>query len=228
VTGIALARTVGSLVALKAVELAFLRGAPWWVAAALGLSGLSTFRFPRSGSAAIAILTFALLIGGFYSNHMTLVMWIAITLAVFADDRQQRFVLRCQLTILYAFAAIAKLWPDWLSGGVISTTWVGPLLPDPLLQAAAWLTLLVEVLLAFGVWSPRRMWLWLALTTHLAIVVASIQTLRGSLIQLFIFNGLAVAVWLRAHRAVSEHLVSTRPSGETDGGSESAGSALQG
>ena len=201
-TSVTLARVLGLLVVLKAVELALLLSAPWWVAAGLAVSGVATFLSPRMGSTAIAVTTLALLVGGYYSNHMTLVMWVATTLAVFGDDSQQRFVLRCQLAIMYLFAATAKLWPSWLTGGAIATTWVGPFLPPRLIEIAAWATILVEFALALGVWSRQRFWLWMAVATHLAIFIFSIRTLRGSFIQLLIFNGLAAALWFRAHRSL--------------------------
>ena len=118
--------TIAALATYKGLELAItvdlLLGLP------MILGGLVSVAHPRIGMGAVAATALLVNTTPFYRNHLALLMWIALTVALFGDDRQQRLLLRCTLTIMYGFAALAKVWPDWLSGeALVARTWIGPL-----------------------------------------------------------------------------------------------------
>ncbi len=200
----------------KGIEVAWQLGHGPRLGLPLLAAGLLTFLRPRSGAAGSAAAIAWLFANGVISNHTTLLFWAALTVAFFDEDAQQRLVLRCQLSILYGFATVAKLWPTWLSGEVLAVnTWIGPYLSRPLLMALAWGTILVESTLAVAVWGKRSVWLWLAVVTHVLILALSIRSLATSLVQLTLFNGLAVAMWLRVRSPASIRDTASAPASFT-------------
>ena len=196
-----LAIVVAVLAAYKALEHAVVFGAAAWpvIGAPLVLGAVTVFLgYRRHGAALIAVAALVSNLTPAYRNHLNLLMWVALTLAIFDDEEQQRFVLRCQLSILYGFAAIAKVWPDWLSGeAFIARTWTGPLLPEPLVLTVVWVTILIEALLAVTVWRRWGGWFALALVTHVAFVVF-IHNELIDVLRLVVFSTLTISVWVRA------------------------------
>lgn len=128
-----------------------------------------------------------------YSNHAYLMLWVVLLLmladcgAAHSLDARRRgpravvpawpvFLLRCQLTITYGFAVVAKLNSVYLSGAVLAVYMhrqYGPLtLPAnwfdvSVLMPLAVLTVVVEAGLALALWVPR--WRRPALLTGLAL-----------------------------------------------------------
>lgn len=141
-----------------------------------------------------------------YSNHMVLLMMLALLLGasgsaqawVLARRSHQAevpywpaFLIKLQITTLYAWTAMAKVNPQYLSGEVLGEyvhPWVP--IPDNLLLAAAVLSVAAEAFLAIA--------LWIAKTRRLAFVVGaglhvSIVVLLGSPAPLIGFGILMLA-----------------------------------
>ncbi|WP_224392479.1 HTTM domain-containing protein [Pseudonocardia sp. ICBG1293] len=115
---------------------------------------------------------------GYYSNHTYLLFTVAVLLS-FADcdaawsvrswrgrgaDRVWAapvLALRAQITIVYFFAAISKIRPDFLSGnGLASWAWDSVLVPTAMLTPVVLVPLafgavLTELFVGFGLWSSR-------------------------------------------------------------------------
>jgi hypothetical protein len=205
----ALRRLIAGIALWKAVEIGVLHHPA--AALPIGFAGLLGLVRPRAGAAVTAVASLAIVLapavfGQPSVNHLTWVFWIACTMAIFDGD-QQRLVLRAQLSILYGFSALAKIWPDFLTGQALATrTWIGSAAPDALLVAASWATLVLEAALAIKVWARRPWWtagLAAAVAMHLAFLLFTV-TDPWRIGRLVIFGGLSVAVWLR-----------TGPAGET-------------
>ena len=115
---------------------------------------------------------------GYYSNHTYLLFTAAVLLSFSDCDatwslRSRRghgadrvwaapvLVLRAQITIVYFYAAISKIRPDFLSGnGLASWTWDSVLVPAGMLTPVflvpmAFGAVLTELFVAFGLWSSR-------------------------------------------------------------------------
>lgn len=196
---------VAAVAAYKAVEHLVIFGWMAWllVGAPFLLGAAWTLIRPRAGTALIAVAAVVVNLTPAYRNHVVLLAWVALALALFGDEQRERFALRCQLSIMYGFAALAKIWPDWLSGAALEArTWVGPLMADELLVAVAWGTIVVEFALAAGVWSRWRGWIWIAAATH-GSFVAFTQVEPWDLGRLTVFGVLALATWHRVHSASS-------------------------
>lgn len=106
-----------------------------------------------------------------YSNHLLLLVLLAALVAMSDAGsaltiRNRRgttavpywpaFLIQLQITTLYAWTAIAKINPSYLSGEVIDTnlrSWVPA--PPALLPAVAVATIAAEAFLAFALWVPR-------------------------------------------------------------------------
>lgn len=106
-----------------------------------------------------------------YSNHLLLLGILATligssgaanALTVFGMRRSESvpywpaFLIKAQITTLYAWTAIAKINPQYLSGEVIDTNlrpWVP--IPDELMSTVAVLSILMESFLAVALWIPR-------------------------------------------------------------------------
>jgi hypothetical protein len=201
VTTRTLALVVAILAVYKSLEHLVMFGPAAWVVlgAPLLIGGLLvTTGSLRPGAGVIAAAALVVNLTPAYRNHLNLLMWVALTLLLFGDEEQRRLVLRCQLTLLYGFAAAAKLWPDWLSGeALLEYTWVAPLLADPAVVAIAWTTIAVEALLAVAVWSPRRLGVTLAAALHLAFLFFT-HSEPVDVGRIAVFGVLSLAVWLTA------------------------------
>lgn len=150
-----------------------------WVLAALSL--LVGFRTRLAGTLLTAALAGALLLDQqLYSNHLYLMVLVVglltiadsgAALSIDAMTGHQRpmvpawpvFLLRAQVSLVYGFAALAKLNPDSVSGSVVAASLRrdGPLaVPDawrslePMLILAV-LAILAEAFVAAALWSRR-------------------------------------------------------------------------
>jgi uncharacterized membrane protein YphA (DoxX/SURF4 family) len=195
---------LAALAAYKAVEHLFVFGmGPWWrIGGPLLIGALLVQLRPRLGYLVIAVGVALILSTPAYRNHLHLLMLVALTLALFDDETTERWVLRWQLSVMYGFAATAKLNPEWLSGESLEgRTWVGELLPSALVIAVAVVTIIVEAGLAIGVWTRWRGWLAIAALTHAAFLLFT-ETDPWDRGRLLVFSALALATWLRAGAAV--------------------------
>jgi hypothetical protein len=197
-----LVHVVAGIATYKALEHLFVFGPAAWVllGAPLILGALWALIRPNAGLAVISLAAVAVTLTPAYRNHLVLLAWVAATLAIFQDEEQERFVLRCVLSTMYGFAAVAKIWPDWISGAALAErTWLGPLLPPNALVAIAVMTIVVEAALAYGVWSRRPFWIWLAVVVHLSFLVFTYTHVWG-IARLAAFGMLSLSLWLRAAR----------------------------
>ncbi|HEV2069951.1 MAG TPA: HTTM domain-containing protein [Acidimicrobiales bacterium] len=179
----------------------------------------------RSAAAAYAALVFALLAADplFYNNHLYLMGLVAGLLAcadcgaAFSLDARHRqrvtqvpgwpvFLLRAQVSITYAFAALSKLQEDFLSGLVLhvhlSRGPFAPLLPGwfvsnfVVLMSVAVAVIAAEVTLAWALWHPR--WQNAAFTVGL-LLHAPMVLLANSwhqALRLFVFSVLMWGLYL--------------------------------
>jgi hypothetical protein len=213
VTSRSFAFLLAAVAAYKSLEYLAVFGPLLWTAtgALLLLGAGLTIRRPDLGPLLIAAGALLANMTPAYRNHVALLFWLALTSGVFPDERQQRWLLRCTLTIMYAFAAAAKLWPTWLSGeALLARTWLAPHLPRSAVVGLAALTVLVEAALAIGVWRHWRGWFVLAVAMHVSFV-AFTQTDPWDLGRLAVFGTLSIATWMWA----SPSYASFRDSDET-------------
>lgn len=154
------------------------------VAMVLGLAG----RLPAILVAACAAVVL-LVEQQTYSNHLVLLVMLALCLGLsgaahaWSLSRAPRaanvpywpaLLIKAQITTLYAWTAVAKINPQYLSGEVIGTSvqpWVP--IPEHLLPAAAILSIVTEAFLAVALWIPktRRLAFVMGAGLHLGIVV---------------------------------------------------------
>jgi hypothetical protein len=158
-------------------------------------TGLTVGLLARAAAAGLALLgVFAMLADQqLYSNHLSLFIVLAALLclgpcsAAWSLDAGLRgrvaetvphwpvFLLKFQTATVYAFAGLAKLNGDFLSGDVLEFVGREPLpgLGEPVLVAAAIGTICVELFLAVGLWAPKlqRVAIPLGIGFHLAIIV---------------------------------------------------------
>lgn len=144
----------------------------------------------------LAVASLVTALGPLYRNHVALLFWVALACALFPAASQRQFVLKAQLTIVYGFGALGKLWGDWLSGDVlVATTWIAPFLPSALLGLLIWGTIALEIALAVGVWRDEQLWWWIAVALHISFVlfiwIDFIESIR-----LVVFGILMLSLWL--------------------------------
>ncbi|MCI0543876.1 MAG: HTTM domain-containing protein [Actinobacteria bacterium] len=152
-----------------------------------------------------------------YSNHLYLMAWMVLLLAVAAGGarigrvvpRWTLLLLMLQVSIVYFFSGISKINDDFLSGlalagvldrGLISLP--GVLARRDVLVTVAILTIVVEVFLAFALWLPRyrKPAIALGVALHLAIV-----TLLADTVELAVFSALMLSTYpLFIHTPVGE------------------------
>jgi hypothetical protein len=179
-----------------------------WVAAALAFT--AGMRTRAAGAALAASIAFVMLLDQqLYSNHTYLLILVVglltlsdngAALSVDAGRHGERrripawpvVLLKMQLTIVYGFAAVAKVNVYYLSGSVLNAFWnrTGPFaLPDALrrvevLMPLALATVLVEMALAIGLWQARLrpMLFMIGFGMHVVIVVT-----MGPAVELTVF-----------------------------------------
>lgn len=123
----------------------------------------------RTAALVTGLCVFAFIWGaGYYSNHGYLLATLAVMLA-FTDCGSRAetvwgppvYVLRAQISIVYTFAALAKINFDFLSGNGLASwgfrSMLAPrfLLAMPYLPAMAIGTVVAELFVAIGLWVPR-------------------------------------------------------------------------
>jgi hypothetical protein len=173
-----------------------------WVLGGIGFT-VGVWTRWSAGVMTFAIAAVFVLDQQLYSNHyyLTLVLAPLFTLAdtgarwsVDALRRGARGtvtawpvdLLRIQLTIVYGFAALAKLNAEYLRGEVLDAylVFLGPWEFPDALQTSTVLTglavgsVLVEGYLAAGFWL-RRHWRWLALALGIGFHIAIVATMRA-------------------------------------------------
>jgi hypothetical protein len=212
VTSRSFALVLAAVAAYKSLEYLAVFGPLIWTASGALLllgAGLTLIR-PDLGPFLIAAGALTANLTPAYRNHVVLLFWLALTAGMFPHERQQRWLLRCTLTIMYAFAAAAKVWPTWLSGeALVARSWPAPHLPGSAVIGLAALTVLVEAALAVGVWRHWRGWFVLAVAMHFSFVAFTL-TDPWDLGRLAVFGTLSLATWMRA----SPSYASIRSSGE--------------
>jgi hypothetical protein len=122
-----------------------------------------------------------------YSNHLYLLCLLVLILT-WADGVTARTLLRVQLSIVYAYAALGKINLSFLSGAAL-LPYTRTVLPESwirfeVLAPFALATLLAEGFLAAAFWSDRlRPWAWtLGLVLHVGAVAMVQQGRMGVLI----------------------------------------------
>lgn len=129
-----------ALVAVRAVTIV-LEGAP---VGALILLGVVAALAGRWGLLSVAAFVVNATMGG--SNSLMLMGSVAAALALF-DGAELEKVLRVQAAVVYGFAGVHKLFPNFLSGSVIA--YHAPWMPHPELVAPV--VVFTELLLAVAV-----------------------------------------------------------------------------
>jgi hypothetical protein len=137
-------------------------GAVPWLLALWG-AGAVAFTLGRGGRAAgiflLTVMTYVLVLDQrTYSNHLYLLCLLVLIL-VSTRDPHTKPLLRIQASIVYAYAALAKVNLSFLSGAVLLWQAHGVLpagwLRLEVLAPLAWLIVLAEGFLAVAFWSPR-------------------------------------------------------------------------
>jgi Vitamin K-dependent gamma-carboxylase len=160
---------------------------PAMVTILLGLWAVAGLCFLVGWQTRTAGLTLTLLLGAqlvldqqTYSNHLYLltlsVGWLTLAdaAAVWSLDARGRprphvrawpvFLLKVQVSIVYAFAAISKLTPDYLSGLALAPfvpfqvgiEYLGFTATATIVLVLSWITIPLELMLAVYLWSSRR------------------------------------------------------------------------
>jgi len=198
IIGADLYRHILAVVAIvKAIDTAQAGGTV--VAVPLGLAGVALLVVRRDDWAAtVALGALLVCLSAWYRNHLALLMWLSLTVAIFPPGSQRRYILRWQLSIVYGFATVAKIWPDWLRGAVLEErSWLARDLPGAGVQLLVWGTILVEGALAIGVWRTERIWVWLALATHVSFAVFLLPD-PWDIVRLIVFGTLMLATWFHS------------------------------
>lgn len=144
-----------------------------------------------------------------YNHHMSLLLLVAAIFLLFRRD-EQRLLLKVQLSIVYAFAALTKMNASWISGASLELNMLRrPLArslglnsidPDVLLltlPAVAVAVVAIEAWLAVGLWWERtRGWTAaVGVLFHAAMVplmaANAVQTVR-----LVVFSGATMMLYL--------------------------------
>lgn len=171
-----------------------------WASTALGVvAGLAlVFGWRSSFWAFVAVLLNLWLFAWdqqSFSNHRHLTTVLLLLLVFTRSDRRWSLrkegwshptpwpivLMKVQLSVLYFFAAVAKINPSFLSG-IPMDHWVRLDLPDVLTMSMAWGTIVVELFMAFGLWFRR--------TRALAVIFGVL--LHGSIVLLMAEGTLAL------------------------------------
>lgn len=149
-----------------------------------------------SGSASI-------LAADLYNHHLYLFVVIGMVLALFVSA-EQLTLLRWQLTIVYAFAVLAKINGTFLSGAVVraslerSTVFRDQTLSDEVMTVLSVATILIELALPIALWwgpRGRRFALVAGFAFHVSVVIGTAHDLE-SFVQLVSFGAVMLALYL--------------------------------
>lgn len=199
-------KAFGVLCLLKVIDLA--ERMPWHTTEAVTLvvlvtwavTSVAVFTGVRRAAGVFPVLVAVILVTcgwDLHNQHLGLIGWIGLWLALL-DGRHQVMALRAQLSIVYAFGALAKTNPWFLSGAVLMHHPGSRFdLPDVVWVAASVATVALEAWLAVGLWLPRTraVSMMLGVGMHIGIV-AMMSTGATSFVRMVVFNGLCVALYL--------------------------------
>lgn len=186
---------IAGLCAMKAVDVADRGGlglGVWWLLAAIVVAVR-----PRAGVLLVP-LAMGTYLAGVENQHLWLFMLFGVLLTL-NDPALARTVLRWQVTILYGFAAVAKLTVDYLSGEELRAT----AQDSPLVQALgvergwvvlALLGLATEAWLAVGLWRCPRLAIPVGVAFHASLVVFMAGDPVHA-VRLAVFGGLVLAMY---------------------------------
>ena len=152
---------------LAGIPILPLAAVPWligvWTCSAVAFT--LDWQRRASGVVLLAAMAYVLLMDErTYSNHLYLLCLLVLVLT-WADDVTARRLMRVQLSIVYGFAALAKVNLSFLSGAVL-LAYGRTVLPESwlrveVLATLALLAVLSEAFLAVAFWSDRlRPWAW--------------------------------------------------------------------
>jgi hypothetical protein len=150
-----------------------------WLAAALAFA--LGWRTRVAGAVLTLVAAYTLFLDQqTYSNHLYLLVVVLLLLTISdsgaagsLDARRHRpagevagwpvLLLKIQVSIVYLFSALAKITPRYLTGDMLAVSlkeegW--PVLPaawrtSSTMSALAWASIVVEIFIAFGLWSSR-------------------------------------------------------------------------
>lgn len=180
----------------------------WWLLSAMVLFGA----WARFAAVLMAGWAFQMAFGSVFSSHLYLLSIVCVLLALSDCERHLAlrprgagevadwplFLMRCQLSIVYGFAALAKINTDWLSGvvvGEISDQAYLVSLPDLVHAPLAWSVVAVEGAAAALPWLARTRILAGALIVALHAGMFIMAGERMPLLELAIFAGLMGALY---------------------------------
>lgn len=185
----------GNYLALPVVE-GWPTVAPSFVAALLGVSLAASIAMAIGLGGRLPAILVALVAGVVlfadeqtYSNHLVLLMMMALWLGLSDAHRAWRlskirasgmvpywpaFLIKVLISSLYAWTAVSKINPQYLSGEVLGTylhSWVP--ISGAMLSVAAVLSIVVEVFLSIALWMTRlrKLAFLVGVGLHLGIVV---------------------------------------------------------
>lgn len=129
--------------------------------------------YGRRSAAGLVLLATYLLAGGFYANHLYLLALVLLLVALSDCERHYAvrtrgtgpvagwplFLMRAQLSIVYFFAGVAKINPEFLHGDTLQAHFENSVFPVPDLAAflvpLSLATVAAEIFIGLGVWSDR-------------------------------------------------------------------------
>jgi hypothetical protein len=133
---------------------------------------------------------------GIRNEHMWLFGWVGVVVPLtrvgWLTEAQFALAARWQVGIVYGFAGLSKVNPDWLSGDRLAETINVPV--GAMAAPLAWSVVLIEVALAVLVWW-RPGWVWpVGLTLHVGMVLLCPNDLWGA-VRLACFAALLFALY---------------------------------
>ena len=161
-----------------------------WLAAALAFAlGWKT----RIAGAVLTLVTGYTLVldQQTYSNHLYLLFLVILLLTIAGSGTAWPILLlKIQVTIVYFFSAMAKITPQYLAGEILTRSlkhegWLA--VPEPwrapaVMSLLAVASIVAELFIAFGLWSPRlRLPAIIAGTGFHLLIIAVLDSSRLSL-----------------------------------------------
>ena len=211
---------VGTAALAKGVSLGALDGAPPYlvgiwiplsVAVVLGLRA-------RIAAVALAALSLIPLFSGLYRNHLYLLGLVLLLvgvsqcsreLSIYAPRVQHALVpgwplrlMQWQLSIVYVFAGLAKINPEFLRGEALAAYLETSMLPSPIAgilgahaSLLAKLVVPIELFLGLAAWSPRARPLAVAVAVPLHLGMLAVSRTPADLVGVAIFAILIFCLW---------------------------------
>lgn len=155
------------------------------------LAAALMWRAPRWGAGTAGLVAFLGLVGPVASTTPAFVMWVSLTLAVLTGAEAMTGM-RVTVAVVYGFASLNKLLPNFLSGSVIAH-WA-PYLPAPRLLATA--VVVAEAWLAVMVWRRWRHAPIVIVGFHVPVALGVAATPHHAAHLILYGVMVAVAAWL--------------------------------